>query len=364
VFTDHITWRWCFYINLPFGAVTIAGIAIFLKNPDQLKTDASVRDRLKQLDFFGAFFLIPAVVCLLLALQWGGTQYPWNDGKIIGLFVAFGVITIIFIVIQVRSGDRATIPMSIFLRRSIFFSAMFSFFVGSSFLIVVYYIPLYFQGVKGVSATRSGIETLPLLISVVIGSLCGGVLVTVLGYYTPFMIAGTCIFTIGCGLLSTFTPDSSFGTWFGYQVLAGAGIGICLQVYPPYSSLIQLPIIAVQAVSRTRDVPIATALVMFFQQLGGALFIAIGQAVFQNRLIPAMQKLDPSLTGTDIVMAGATGLKALVPDQLPAVLTAYAKALDGTFEVAIAMAGGAFIMACFIEFKSIKGKKIDPVAAA
>ena len=210
--------------------MTIAGIAIFLKNPDQLKTTDSLRARLKQLDFLGALFLIPAVVCLLLALQWGGTAYPWNDPKIIGLFVAFGVITIIFVVIQVLSGDRATIPMSVFFRRSIFFAAMFSFFVGASFLIVVYYIPLYFQGVNGVSATRSGIDTLPLLISVVIGSLCGGALVTILGYYTPFMIGGTCVFTIGCGLLSTFTPDIPFGKWFGYQVLAGAGLGICLQV--------------------------------------------------------------------------------------------------------------------------------------
>lgn len=118
-----------------------------------------------------------------------------------------------------------------------------------------------------------------------------------------------------------------------------------------------------QAVVRLRDVPVATALVMFFQQLGGALFIAVGQAVFQNKLIPQMIAIKPDLTAMQIIMAGATGLKALVtPDQLPEVLVAYAKSLDATFQVAIAMAGGAFLMACFVEWKSVKGKKIDPMA--
>jgi sugar phosphate permease len=124
-------------------------------------------------------------------------------------------------------------------------------------------------------------------------------------------------------------------------------------------------VIAVQAVSRQRDVPVATAIVMFFQQLGGALFIAVGQAVFQNKLIPQMQAIDPSLSPTQITMAGATGLKALVsPDNLPLVLAAYANSLDGTFEVAIAMAGMATVMACFVEWKSVKGKKMGPAAAA
>ena len=206
------------------------GITLFLKNPEQLRNNKTFKERLQQLDFYGAIFLIPAVVCLLLALQWGGTKYPWNNGRIIGLFCAFGVITIIFIMIQIRQGDKATIPMRLFFQRSVFCATIFSFFVGSSFLIVVYYIPLYFQGVKGVSATHSGIQTLPLLISVVIFSISGGIMVTVLGYYTPFMICGMSLFTIGIGLLSTLSPTTPFGKWFGYQVLSGAGVGMCLQV--------------------------------------------------------------------------------------------------------------------------------------
>jgi hypothetical protein len=242
VFTDHVTWRWCFYINLPIGAITIAGVAIFLQNPERLENNKSIKTRVKELDYYGAAFLIPAVVCLLLALQWGGTKYAWNSATIIGLFCGFGAIIPIFIYIQIRLGERATIPVRIFLRRSVFFSAMYSFFVGSSFLIIVFYLPIYFQAVKGSTATKSGIECLPLLLSVVISSICGGILVTVLGYFTPFMIGGMAIFTVGAGLLSTLSPDTSFGRWFGYQVLAGAGLGICLQVLPPnYHTNISYP---------------------------------------------------------------------------------------------------------------------------
>jgi MFS family permease len=230
VFTDHITWRWCFYINLPVGAVTIIGVALFLKNPERLENNKTIKERLKHLDYYGALLLIPAVVCLLLALQWGGNQYAWNSATIIGLFCGFGAIVPIFVYVQFKLGERATIPIRVFTQRTVFFSSMFSFFVGSSFLIAIFYLPLYFQAVKGVSATKSGIDTLPLLLSVVLSSMAGGILVTVLGYFTPFMIGGMAIFTIGVGLLSTLAVDTSFGKWFGYQIVAGAGLGVCLQV--------------------------------------------------------------------------------------------------------------------------------------
>ena len=348
--------------------MTIVGIAAFLKNPERLENNKPLRERLKELDFLGAFFLIPAVICLVLALQWGGTKYAWNSATIIGLFCGFGCLVIIFITIQIRLGDRATIPIRVFARRSVFFSVMFAFCVGSAFLLVIFYLPLYFQGVKGATATESGVHVLPLLLSVVMASVCGGGVVTLIGYFTPFMIAGMALFTIGCGLLSTLSPSSSTGMWFGYEIVAGVGLGMCLQV--SFSSnkqklIDKLSIIAVQTVVHMRDVPVATALVMFFQQLGGAIFIAIGQAVFQNKLIPKMEAINPSLRPIEIVSAGATGLKSLVnPDQLPAVLDAYAKSLNSTFDVAITMAGMAFFMACGVEFKSVKGKKLTPGGAA
>jgi hypothetical protein len=196
-----------------------------------LENNKTFKERVKLLDPYGALLLIPAVICLLLALQWGGTKYAWNSATIIGLFVGFGLIIPIFIFVQIKLGERATIPTRVFLQRTVFFSCMFSFFVGSSFLIAIFYLPLYFQAVKGTTATKSGIDTLPLLLSVVVSSMTGGILVTLLGYFTPFMIGGMSVFTVGIGLLSTLHVDTSFGMWFGYQVLAGAGLGVCLQVH-------------------------------------------------------------------------------------------------------------------------------------
>jgi hypothetical protein len=209
--------------------VTIVVIALFLKNPERPENNKPLHERLKQMDYLGALLLIPAAVFLLLALQWGGTQYAWNSPTIIGLFCGFGGLAIVFIVAQIKLGEKATIPIRVFTQRSVFFAAIFSFCIGATFLLL-YYIPLYFQGVMGTSATQSGIHTLPILLSVVFASIVGGVLVSIVGYYTPFMICGMALFTIGCGLLSTLSVDSSFGVWFGYQIVTGFGMGMCVQV--------------------------------------------------------------------------------------------------------------------------------------
>lgn len=108
-FTDHSTWRWCFYINLPIGLVTAVIITIFLKSPKQKKQDAVTwSQRILGFDPLGTLFFIPAIVCLLLALQWGGSTYPWRSGRIIALFVLFGVLIFAFIIVQVYIGENAT----------------------------------------------------------------------------------------------------------------------------------------------------------------------------------------------------------------------------------------------------------------
>ncbi|KAK2825681.1 MFS sugar transporter, partial [Arthroderma sp. PD_2] len=148
-FTDHVSWRWCFYINLPIGAVTIGAILIFLKHPKQkLDTNQTWKTRLMKLDPLGTAVFMPSIICLLLALQWGGTKYPWGNGRIIALFVLFGVLISGFIYIQIRSGDAATVPPRILKQRSIAFGAFYSFMIGSAFFIMIFYIPIWFQAIK------------------------------------------------------------------------------------------------------------------------------------------------------------------------------------------------------------------------
>jgi Fungal trichothecene efflux pump (TRI12) len=210
--------------------VAIAGILLFLNNPLRAEDDRSFKERLKELDYLGAIVLVAAVVCLLLALQWGGTKYSWNSGVIVGLLCAFGVIIILFIYIEYHLGDGAAVPPRLLMHRTTFFSSMFSFCSISAFFVLQYYLPLYFQGVKGDSASSSGIRILPILLSVAIGSIVWGVIVSIVGYFTPFMIVGASIYTIGLGLISTLGANTKFGACVAYQLVSGIGLGMCLQV--------------------------------------------------------------------------------------------------------------------------------------
>lgn len=172
-FTDKVTWRWCFYINLPIGAVTIAGIAIFFTSPPR-KDEASIgfKNRFVQFDPVGTIFFLPAIICLLLALQWGGSKYPWHDGKVIALLVIFGLLAIAFGVDQLWQQDNATIPPRIFKQRSIYFGAFYTAALGASFFVMIYYVPIWFQAVKGVSAVESGIRSLPMILVSLLHMLC------------------------------------------------------------------------------------------------------------------------------------------------------------------------------------------------
>jgi hypothetical protein len=332
--------------------VTLVVIALFFPDPVQKKpAKETFAKRAMRFDPFGTLIFIPAVVSLLLALQWGGTTYPWNSGRIIGLFVVFGVLILVFLFIQWRQQDNATVPPRIFRNRTVWSGSFYAFSIGSAFFLFVYYIPIWFQSVQGVSAVNSGIRNLPLLLSVVVSSLLAGGLITAFGYYTPFMIAGTILAAIGGGLLTTWTPTTSTGTWIGYQIIFGFGVGMGLQQ----------PLIAVQTVLDIKDVPTGTSVIAFMQTIGGALFVSVGNNVFNNKLVEELgQRLPSSVTPQTVLAAGATNLrKTLSPDILPAVILSYNNALTTAFIVATALAALSVFGAALIEWKSVKGKKIE-----
>ncbi|KAE8369945.1 major facilitator superfamily domain-containing protein [Aspergillus caelatus] len=363
-FTDGVSWRWCFYINLPIGGLSIAVIIFILRVPKKSEFSGTpILDRIKQLDLIGASLLIPAIVCLLLALQWGGNKYPWNSSRVIGLFVGFGLMIIIFTFSQIKLGDRATLPPGILKRRSVLSATMFALFFGGAFFLLVYYVPIFFQSVKGSSAMKSGIQLLPLMLATVISSVLVGAFVTAAGYYTPFLIGSTAIAAIGTGLITTYSVDISTGKWIGYQILVGAGVGAGFQI----------PMTAVQTVLPPEDIPVGTAAVMFFQTLGGALFIAVGQSVFQNGLIDGIREYAPTVDPRAIVGAGATEMRHVLAalgqlDQLDAVIRAYMSGLRDAYRVSLALALVAFVASCFLEWKSVKktgqGSKNDVAVPA
>ncbi|KAI4089188.1 MAG: hypothetical protein LQ344_005568 [Seirophora lacunosa] len=353
-FTDHVSWRWCFYINLPLGAVTVAGIAVFFKSPKREK-QASIgfQARFRQFDPIGTTLFIPAIVCLLLALQWGGTEYAWSNGRVIALFVVFGLLIIVFTFVQFRQGENATLPIRIVKQRSIAAAAWFIFCLGGSFFILIYFVPIWFQAIKGVSATKSGIMVLPMILALVLISVFSGIGVTVLGFYSSFMIISSVLMAIGVGLMSTWTTSTHHSHWIGYQAIYGLGVGFGMQQ----------PLIAAQTVLPLDDVPIGTTIIIFVQTLGGALFISVAQNIFTNQLMKNLIKsvsIDPQL----VLHVGATNLrKAVDPALLPGVLTAYNSAITQTFYVSMAMAAFSILGSALIEWKSVKGKKLETVAA-
>lgn len=237
-------------INLPFGACAFIAVALFFTPPKRKTNNLSFRQKVAKIDIIGAIFLICAIVCLLLALQWGGTQDPWKASKIWGLFLGFGLMIIIFIVIQFWRGDEATIPPRIFLRqRTILTGSLFSCLLGMGLYTHIFYLPFYFQAVKGVSAEQSGIRSIPYLVSITLMSLLVGVIITKVGYYVPAMWFGAAVMAIGSGLLFTLTVSTSASKWIGYQILTGFGAGAGIQV----------PFLAVQAVLSSQDMPVGSA---------------------------------------------------------------------------------------------------------
>ncbi|KAF3916666.1 hypothetical protein ABW20_dc0105089 [Dactylellina cionopaga] len=359
VFTDSekLTWRWCFWINLPFGAVTCLFIIFFYTDIRQSKGTANMtlRERLDQFDLHGTAIFMPAIICLLLALQWGGSKYPWGNGRIIALLVIAVLLLSCFVAIQIWKGDKATVPPRILMQRSVGSGAWFAAMLGSAFFVMVYFVPIWFQAIKSVSATKSGIMNLPMILTLVIMSIVAGGSVTAMGYYNPFVIGSAILGTIGAGLMSTWEVDTAHPAWIGYQALFGLGIGMGMQQ----------PLIAVQNVLKHRDIATGTAVIIFSQTLGGALSISIAQNVFNNQLIKNLGREVPNLDPSIVLATGATSLKANLPAEfLPGVLRAYNLSLTQTFYIAVAFMGLSIFGALGLEWKSVKGKKIEMGGAA
>lgn len=360
VFTSKVTWRWCFYINLPIGAVSVAVVLLVLKvDAPMAAAGKSLREKLLQLDPVGTMLFLPSIVCLLLALQWGGAQYSWSDGRVIALLVVFAALILAFAGLQVWHSDaHATIPTRIITQRSIAAGLWYTVCVGGSFGLAIYYLPIWFQAIKGVDAIQSGIRTIPLVLALVVAAMAAGLSVSKLcrGYYTPFLLAASVVMPIGTGLLTTFTPGTGSGAWIGYQVLLGLGIGLGMQQAN----------LAAQTVLPRADVASGTSLMFFGQSLGGAVFLSVGQNVLSSRLIANLRGAGFRLGAQQIVNAGATDIRRLVPeDQLPSFLQIYNDAITkGVFLVALVLACLAFFGAAAMEWRSVNAARKAPAAAA
>jgi MFS family permease len=353
-FTDHVSWRWCFYINLPLGGPVLLAMAFFFKTPHRdSQTSIGFLARFNQFDPIGTIAFVPAVICLLIALQWGGSTYNWDNARIIVLLIIFGIFIIVFVLVQFWKGETATVPPRIMNQRSMIGAALFAFTFGGSFFVMIYFIPIWLQAVLGVSATESGIRSLPFMLGNTIMIVASGAVVTSWGYYTPFMYASVVLMSVGAGLITTFDVNSGANEWIGYQVIYGIGTGLGYQQ----------PIIATQCVLELQDVSIGTATILFLQLFGGTVFVSVANNIFNTRLVSNLIESIPSLDPEIVVSAGATGLQSAVsPELLPAVLVAYNDALTKTFQIALVLACVTAVGAVLMEWKSVKAKQAETEA--
>ncbi|KAJ5815112.1 major facilitator superfamily domain-containing protein [Penicillium riverlandense] len=337
-FTTDVTWRWCFYINLPLGGMVLVFVLFLLRVPSNSSTIDTWKEKLRHLNIEGLVALFPGVICLCLALQWGGFTYSWSDGRIIALLVVAVVLLIAFILIQIWKSDQATVPPHIFMQRSI--AGGF----WANVEVPVYFLPIWFQTIKSDRAVESGIDLLPMVLSLVVSSILSGVLTTRIGYYMPFLLSGICLSAVGAGVLTTLRVNSSMGQWIGYQILYGFGLGACFQA----------PNMAAQTILQRNEVSIGASLMLFSQTLFGSIFVSVGQNVLDGQLTKRLAGI-ASITRQQIQAAGVTGLFKVIPPQYHnRVLEAYNDSLGVCFQVALIMVCLSIPGGLCMEWRNVK----------
>ncbi|KAG2421024.1 hypothetical protein HFD88_000640 [Aspergillus terreus] len=358
-FTSYVTWRWCFYINLPIGAV-VAVLLWIVEIPSTVKPRTlSVLEIFRtKLDLFGFVLFAPAAIQFFLALDEGGRQYAWNSSVIIGLFCGAGAMIILFVIWEWRQGDNAMIPFSVIKLLPVWSSCVAMMLFFGCLQMTAYYLPIYFQTVKLATPMLSGVYTLPNILGQLIFAVIGGIGIGRLGYYLPFILASSILMSIANGLLSTLSPSTSTAKWVGYQILLGVGRGLGTQT----------SIIAVQNTIAPAMIPVAMAMISFSQTFGGSIYLAIAQTILTNSLSSALKK-HPDIDVAAVIAAGASPSGVVQaadgdPAKLAKILAAYAKSVDNTFYLAAGSTALIFFVAWGMGMKDIrkKDKTIEPNA--
>ncbi|KAK4139653.1 major facilitator superfamily domain-containing protein [Dichotomopilus funicola] len=347
-FTSNVTWRWCFYVNLPIGGVAMLVVALFMKVPgkDSNPAELSLGQKILQLDLIGTAVLVPGVVCLLLALQWGGQAYPWSNPRIIALLTISMALLIFYTLLQttILSPTQATIPRRLFSRRTIPSALWATFTINAGQIIIIYFLPIWFQAVLGVSPVDSGLRLLPVMLATVVGSILGGVFNSKVGYYTPLAIVGSCITAVGAGLLTTLQVDSGQAVWIGYQVVYGFGLG----------SSFQIPNLSVQAALPKGDVPLGMALMFFGGFVGSTVFVSVGENVLANQLVRRLEGF-PGFEARLVNEGGVTGVLEALPAKVRGeALVQYNEALRAVFQVGLIVTCLTILGTASLEWLSVK----------
>ncbi len=339
LFTDHLSWRWVFYINIPLGLIAMAAISTRLHLP--------VKKSPHKVDYAGAGLLATSVVSLLLATVWGGVDYPWGSAQIIGLFVASAIAGLAFVVRE-HYAKEPILPLKLFKNEIFSVSTLLSFLIGIVMFGALIFLPQYQQIVRGDSATKSGLMLLPLVAGLMAASIGSGRLISKFGHYRKFPIMGTAIVTVAFWLFSHITVDTNrvvLGLW---MAVLGMGIGMVMPVLT----------LAVQNAVDRKDLGTATSSVVFFRTIGSALGAAVFGAILLNRLTRHITETIDGAAGAEAakgISRSANSLQNLPPEVAHQVLTAFANSFHDVFLFGIPFAVAAFIVALFLKDTPLQG---------
>ncbi len=330
-FTDQLSWRWVFYINIPLGILALFVTAAVLP--------ASPRRSSVQIDVLGAALLSAAATLTILVTTWGGNQYEWGSAMIVGLSVAAVVLTALLIVVETRAPEPM-IPLRLFRFRTFALSTGIGLMVGLAMYGTLNYVPLFLQTVDGVSATDSGLLLMPLMLGMISASAISGIVVTNTGRYRIFPIVGTAMATTGLFLLGTLNGSSTRTQSGLFMVLIGIGLGLTQQIV----------VLATQNEVPWQDLGVATSAINFFRSIGGSIGVALIGALFASRLSSTMGDLgDGTALDVSEIAALSAGDRARYIDN-------FADALGGTFWYVAPIVGLAFVLALLLREAPLRNK--------
>ncbi|MFC9331132.1 MDR family MFS transporter [Kitasatospora sp. NPDC057015] len=269
--TDHFSWHWIFYINLPLGIVALAVVVATLHLPKVRST--------ARIDYLGAVLLTTGIVALTLITTWGGQEYAWGSKQILGLAALAAASLIAFCYVEQRV-EEPMLPLTLFSNRNFTLVSLIGFIVGFVMFGSTVFLPLYQQTVQGASATNSGLLLMPMMLGMLVISLVVGQAVTKTGKYRIFPIIGTIVMTGGMLLLSRLSTDTSTFTSACYMVVLGAGMGF----------LMQITMLVAQNSVELKDMGVASSTATLFRTIGGSFGVALFGALFNNRVTATMQE--------------------------------------------------------------------------
>ncbi|MGW4642159.1 MDR family MFS transporter [Sphaerisporangium sp. NPDC004334] len=329
-FTDHASWRWCFYVNLPLGLVALGVTAVVLRLPRP-----KARPRL---DILGTALLAGASTCIVLVTSWGGTQYAWDSPVIIALGAGVVVLAIGFVLAE-RVAAEPIIPLRLFRNDLFTLPAAISVFVGVGMFAAIAYLPTFLQMVNGASATGSGLLMLPMVAGMTITSIGSGRVISATGHYRAFPIAGMAILAAGLALLSRMTADSSMVLNGLYMFVTGFGLGMVMQTL----------VLIVQNSVGHRDVGAATSAVNYFRQTGASLGTSLVGSIFIHRLSDVLAASGARLPASGVNAMTPQMVHNLPPSVRQVIARAYAQALPPIFLYVVPLILVGLVLAFFVK---------------